>query len=361
MKLLALRLDAAGDVLMCTPALHALSSHGHRVSLLTSASGALAGECVDAIENVDGGDGDGRGDGVSRKRAILRFDAPWMKASAPVAPQAVAEMAAVLKLHRFDGAVIFTSHTQSPLPAALLCQMAGIPLRLAHCRENPYQLLTHWVRDPEPALLRHEVQRQLDLVATLGCHTSERHLRLQVSDKDRAAAGALLSEAGLAEGQRFILLHPGASAPSRRYPARHWHALVRMLPTRLARPLVIAGGADDQALAAALCVTEPRCINVAGKTSFGMLAALVARASVLIACNSAPAHIAAALRTPVVDLYALTNLQHMPWLVDCRVLFQPVPCAGCLQSTCPQPHHACLEQVSPERVLQAVHELLAHR
>ncbi len=372
MKLLALRLDAAGDVLMCTPALHALASHGHRVSLLTSASGALAGECVDAIDAVDGGDdGDGDGgvggdggnggEGVGGKRAILRFDAPWMKASAPAAPHAVAKMAAVLQSHCFDGAVIFTSHTQSPLPAALLCQMAGIPLRLAHCRENPYQLLTHWVRDPEPALFRHEVQRQLDLVATLGCHTSERHLRLRVSDKDHAAAIALLHAVGLAEGQPFILLHPGASAPSRRYPARHWHALVLLLATHFARPVVIAGGADDAALAAALCATGPGCINVAGQTSFGVLAALVARASVLVACNSAPAHIAAALRTPVVDLYALTNLQHMPWLVDCRVLFQPVPCAGCLQSTCPQPHHACLEQVGPERVLQAVQELLVRR
>ena len=349
MKLLALRLDAAGDVLMCTPALHALASHGHRVSLLTSASGALAGECVDAIDGVDG------------KRSVLRFDAPWMKASSPVAPQAVAEMAAALKAHCFDGAVIFTSHTQSPLPAALLCQMAGIPLRLAHCRENPYQLLTHWVRDPEPVQFRHEVQRQLDLVATLGCHTKERHLRLTVSDEDERAATALLRKAGLAKGQPFILLHPGASAPSRRYPARHWHALVPMLAQRLAWPVVIAGGTDEQALAMALSATDPRCINVTGKTSFGMLAALVAHAGVLVACNSAPAHIAAALHTPVVDLYALTNLQHMPWLADCRVLFQPVPCAGCLQSTCPQPHHACLEQVSPERVLQAVQELLAHR
>ncbi len=349
MKLLALRLDAAGDVLMCTPALHALASHGHRVSLLTSASGALAGECVDAIEDVDG------------KRAILRFDAPWMKASSPVAPQAVAKMAATLKAHGFDGAVIFTSHTQSPLPAALLCQMAGIPLRLGHCRENPYQLLTHWVRDPEPALFRHEVQRQLDLVATLGCHTGERHLRLQLNDKDHAQAVELLRKAGLTEDQPFILLHPGASAPSRRYPARHWHALVTLLSTQLAWPVVIAGGDDEQALAMELCASAPRCINVAGQTSFGTLSALVARARVLVACNSAPAHIAAALRTPVVDLYALTNLQHMPWLVDCRVLFQPVPCAGCLQSTCPQPHHACLEQVSPERVLQAVQELLAGR
>ena len=98
-----------------------------------------------------------------------------------------------------------------------------------------------------------------------------------------------------------------------------------------------------------------------GLAIFGSLAALIARARVLIACNSAPAHIAAATRTPVVVLYALTNLQHTPWQVDSRVLFQTVSCAGCLQSICPRQHHACLAQVHPERVLQAVQELLALR
>ena len=69
----------------------------------------------------------------------------------------------------FDAAIIFTTATQSALPAALLCRIAGIPVRLAHCRENPYALLSHWVRDPdvpEPGM-RHKVQRQLDLLQAL--------------------------------------------------------------------------------------------------------------------------------------------------------------------------------------------------
>lgn len=349
MKLLALRLDAAGDVLMCSPALHALAGHGHRVSLLTSTAGAPAGQGIAAIERVDG------------VRSILCFDAPWMKASAPCAAQAVASAVELLQTRQFDGAVIFTSHTQSPLPAALLCQMAGIPLRLAHCRENPYQLLTHWVREAEPDKYRHEVQRQLDLVAALGCHIEDTRLRLEISNEDRAAANALLRHAGIADDERYLLLHPGASAPSRRYPVQRWHQLLPMLAARIGLPVVLAGGPGELALTASLQAADPRCVDLAGKTGFGMLAALVARASVLIACNSAPAHIAAATSTPVVDLYALTNLQHMPWQAHSRVLFQPVLCAGCLQSICPQPHHACLAQVSPQRVVQAVQELLARR
>ena len=349
MKLLAVRLDAAGDVLMCSPALHALAGHGHQLTLLTSSAGARAGACIAALACMDG------------MRSVMRFDAPWMKASARCEPEAVPAMAAMLRDAGFDGAVIFTSHTQSPLPAALLCQMAGIPLRLAHCRENPYQLLTHWVRDPEPGIFRHEVQRQLDLVATLGCDSADPRLRIEISADHRAAADALLRTHGLTEDDSFLLLHPGASAPSRRYPAQRWHQLVPLLSTHIPLPVVIAGDDDELALATSLCAATPGCIGLAGQTDFGVLAALIARARLLVACNSAPAHIAAATGTPVVDLYALTNLQHMPWQVAHRVLFHNVPCAGCLQSRCPQPGHPCLAQLSAERVLRAVQELLADR
>ncbi|WP_338761922.1 glycosyltransferase family 9 protein [Massilia sp. METH4] len=74
--------------------------------------------------------------------------------------------------------------------------------------------------------------------------------------------------------------------------------------------------------------------------------------------NSRPAHISAALGTPVVDLYALTNPQHTPWQVPNRVLFHDVPCRNCYSSVCREGHHACLAQVKPEQVVAALLELL---
>jgi ADP-heptose:LPS heptosyltransferase len=68
--------------------------------------------------------------------------------------------------------------------------------------------------------------------------------------------------------------------------------------------------------------------------------------------------VAAAVGTPVVDLYALTNPQHTPWKVRNRVLFQDVPCRFCFKSSCPQGHHACLTGVRPEWVVEAVKSLL---
>lgn len=340
MRLLAVRLDAAGDVLMCSPALRALHEAGHHVTLLTSAAGALAGERIDAVDALD------------------IWAAPWMKASATTEPDCIPAMAMRLRERSFDGAVIFCSYSQSPLPAAMLCQMAGIPMRVAYCRENPYQLLTHWVKESEPEHQhRHEVQRQLDLVTRLGCHPSSTRLSIRIDEHDRTRAADALRSTGIDPGKPWILLHPGASAPSRRYPARGWRRVAQLLENDIGLPFAFAGATQELPLLREI-IGDARWASVAGKLDFGALAALVSLASVLVACNSAPAHLAAATGTPVADLYALTNPQHAPWQVRQRLLFQLVPCRNCYQSVCPQVHHACLDDIRAEQVIDAVTDLL---
>ena len=80
--------------------------------------------------------------------------------------------------------------------------------------------------------------------------------------------------------------------------------------------------------------------------------------ALLVANNTGPVHIAAALGTPVVDIYALTNPQHAPWKVPHRVVYHDVPCRFCYRSVCPQTHHNCLHLLDPQRVARAARELL---
>ncbi|MDQ5852190.1 MAG: glycosyltransferase family 9 protein, partial [Chloroflexota bacterium] len=98
--------------------------------------------------------------------------------------------------------------------------------------------------------------------------------------------------------------------------------------------------------------------SLAGKLSLPELAALIEQAPLLLSNNTGPVHIAAAVGTPVVDLYALTNPQHIPWMVPQRVLFHDVPCKYCYKSVCPEGHHNCLRLVTPQSVVQAVRALL---
>lgn len=343
-RILAVRLDNLGDVLMTTPALRALreSAPGRHVTLLASAAGAAVAPFVPEIDDC------------------VVATGPWMP-GADKDPQALADTIEQLRAGRYDAAVIFTVYSQSPLPAALLCWLAGIPLRLAHCRENPYQLLSDWIIDPEPhEVLRHEVRRQLDLVAAVGCATADERLSFALPAGDRLRAMARLRAAGIDPDGGWIVAHPGASAASRRYPAEQFACALEALQAQApALPVVLTGEAHERELVEAVRrrVGTP-VTSLAGELELGELAAVIASAALLIANNTGPVHIAAALGTPVVDLYALTNPQHAPWQVPARVLYHDVPCRFCYRSVCPQGHHDCLRLLAPARVARAAHELL---
>lgn len=102
-------------------------------------------------------------------------------------------------------------------------------------------------------------------------------------------------------------------------------------------------------------------VSLSGRLGLGGLGALIEGADLLLTNNTGPAHIAAALGTPVVDLYALTHPQQTPWRVPARVISHPVECRDCLKSVCPQQHHACLHRIDAGRVVGAALELLAER
>ncbi len=343
-RVLCVRLDTLGDVLMTTPAIRAVkeSRPGRRVDLLTASRGAAAARLVPEIDRV------------------VVYDAPWMKAT-PLRASSQPEyaMAGQLRQEGYDAAIIFSVYSQNPLPAAMLCYLAGIPLRLAHCHENPYQLLSPWVPDPEPAdLVRHEVRRQLDLVAAVGYRTDDEHLSVLIPPGARERVTALLAELGLDRLRPWLVIHPGASAPSRRYAPRSFARVARGLCLDHGFQVLFTGqGAEQELVAGIQAAAQVPTLSLVDRLDLGELVALIALAPLLISNNSGPVHIAAGVGTPVVDLYALTNPQHTPWAVPHRLLNHDVPCKYCYKSICPQGHHHCLALVTPGAVVEATLDL----
>jgi lipopolysaccharide heptosyltransferase II len=342
---LCVRLDTIGDVLMCGPAMRALHERA-RVTLLTSPSGAAIAQLMPEVDET------------------IVYPAPWMKGEGiRTEVQRLADQGREsierLREHSFDAAVIFTVYSQSALPAALLCLLAGIPLRLAHSREKPYALLTDWVPEPEPdRLLRHEVRRQLDLVATVGARTTAEELRLRIPRGAQVRAARRLAAAGL-EGQRWVAVHLGGTAPARRYPPELLAQACAALAHEHDVRLVFTGDSGDrQAVNDVRVHAGVDSLSLAGELDLGELAAVLESAAVLVCGNTGPVHLAAAVGTPVVDLYALTNPQHTPWGVPSRVLFRDVPCRWCYSSVCPEGHHRCLRGVAPNDVARAAVDLL---
>jgi lipopolysaccharide heptosyltransferase II len=347
-RLLCIRLDSLGDVLMMTPAIRALRSGapGRQIALLTSPSGAAVARLIPEIDDV------------------LVYEAPWVKSTPHRADSALDQgLIRRLQARRFDAAVIFTTFSQSPLPAALLCYLAEIPLRLAHCREQVYGLLTDRVPDPEPeGGIRHEVRRQLDLVAEVGARTDDERLSLSTSGRAGDAVRLALRERGLEADRPWAVLHPGSTAASRRYPPELFAEAVRRLIVEHRWQIVTTGSEDERDLVREIGRRAGvPILDLTGMLHLPELVALIGDAPVLITNNTGPSHIAAAVGTPVVCLYALTNPQHTPWMVPSRVLSQDVPCRWCYRSVCPEGHHACLRGVPPDAVVTAALELAALR
>jgi lipopolysaccharide heptosyltransferase II len=344
-SVLAVRLDGMGDLLMTTPALRALKEAlpSRRLSLLTSPQGAAIGRELPFVDDV------------------IVFDAPWVKSGA-AEPSAGATTALIRRLreHAYDAAIVFTVYSQSALPAAMLLYQAGVPLRAAHCRENPYALLTHWQPDPDRdphAGVRHEVERQNDLVASLGIDIVRTHLQFPVRADAKRSMRAKALAAGISPRKPWLVVHPGATAASRRYPVASLGLAIAALAETGRWQIVIAGGGTDVAAAEKLAARAPGAVSLAGALGIGELAALLQAAEAVVCNNSVAAHLCAAVGTPVVDLYALTNPQHTPWQVLHRTLSHDVSCRYCLKSSCPLGHHRCLAGVEPDAIVEAVTDL----
>ena len=315
-RLLVVRPDNLGDVLMTGPAIAALRAAAPRarIDLLASPAGATA---APLLRDVDG---------------VVVASVSWQRLGAHPHP-GDDELVAELRARRHDAAVVLTSFSQSPWPAGVVCREAGIPVRAGLSKEFGGAALTHWVPSPDDDL--HQVDRMQHLLARLGVAPAPPELRADVPAAGRAAARAVLDPLGLADRPHAVLL-PGASCPSRRYPPDRFRAVARDL-AGAGLPVVVCGPAGERGLVTAVAGDKPGVHAVVGELDVPGLAGLLAGAAVVVANNSGGAHLADAVGTPVVVLFAGTELveQYRPRSVPAVVLNVPTPCAPCRQLRCP--------------------------
>ena len=325
---LAVRLDNDGDVLLAGPAIRALAAGADRVSLLHGPRGRRAAALLPGVD------------------ATLEWRAPWIDPEPEPVDRAdidaLVERLAALRAH---AAVIFGSFHQSPLPTALLLRMAGIPFVAATSVEYPGALLDvrHRISDDV-----HEVERALDLAAAAGFPLPP--------DDD---AGLRVLAAPPPGHEVDVVVHPGASVPARAWAPERNAALVDAL-VAAGRHVTVTGGPDEAALTARVAGPPRQAVrDVGGRTTLPELAGVLAAARVVVVGNTGPAHLAAAVGTPVVSLFAPTvpAVRWRPWRVPHALLYVDVPCAGCRARTCPVPGHPCLGGVAVADVADAVERL----
>lgn len=328
--ILAVRQDSLGDVLLAGPALRALATGEGPLTLLCGPRGEAAARLLPGVDEV------------------LVHLAPWIDPEPPpLDAGACRDLVEAVARREPAEAVIFISFHQSPLPTAMLLRLAGVPRIAAISVDYPGSLLDlrHRVSDDI-----HEVDRALSLAEAAG------H-RLPPGDPPRLRVRE--TQPPPLPDEPFVVVHPGASVPARTWAPDSWSALVEVLCERGHR-VVVTGSAAETELTLRVTGGRRGVLDLGGCCDFGELAAVLAHAEAVAVANTGPAHLAAAVGTPVASLFAPTVpwVRWRPWGVPHELLSRDVPCAGCRATACPVPDHPCLD-VEPAAVADALERLAA--
>ena len=337
-RILIVRTDRIGDVLLSTPAIKALrDAYPHAfMSMIVS---PYAKEIVEGNPYLD---------------EVLIYDKDkkhknWMASKA---------FAAELKKKQFDLAVIL--HPTNRMH--LVTFFAGIPKRVGYDRKMGF-LLTDKVKHTKHLGQKHEAEYALDLARHLGIEPKNKDLYMPLKKDSEIWADSLLKENGITQNNRLIVINPTASCPSKIWPAQSFAELANRLILEYQAKIALISSAKDATLAQSVMRNiNSLVIDLAGKTSISQLASLLKRAQLFISNDSGPVHIASAVGTPVISIFGRNQkgLGPQRWgPVGKRDIFlhKPAGCIECLAHNCVK-EFACLKAINVDDVLKAVDSIL---
>ena len=241
------------------------------------------------------------------------------------------------------------------LKFALIPWLAGIARRVGYVGEMRYGLLN--------VLHRHDKKSPLPMVQFYAALSGDRariDVPRPVLSVSKIQIDAVLASTGLANTARLIVFAPGAEFGSaKRWPTTHFAQLALTIAQQdpTAR-IVILGSAKDREVGEEIVALASAVINLAGATALADAIALIAHADCIVSNDSGLLHIASALNRNIVAIYGPTDPLHAPPFSDASAsLFLGLDCAPCRQRECPLGHHRCMQDLSPQRVLQAMQSL----
>lgn len=339
-RILVVRTDRIGDVVLSTPVLKALRQNypQSHIAIMVSPYARELVEDNPYLDEVIVYDKD------KKDKGLFGF---W-------------RLVTVLKNKKFDLAIVL--HTKKR--TNLITFLADIPRRIGYHNEKFGFLLTDKINDTRAQGVRHEIDYCLDVLRKLGLEVKDRTPVLNVKSEQSQEAQAILREAGIGEKDRIAAIHPGASCVSKRWLKERFVVLANRLVEDYGLKIVlVAYGIEDAAIADDIARNcRYGIVNLAGKTSLSQLAGVLKRCAIFISNDSGPVHIASAVGTPVVSIFGRNQagLSPVRWgpvgKLD-RYVHKEVGCSVCLAHKCAIGFD-CLKAVTVEDVLKAVDDIL---
>ncbi|MDD3344952.1 MAG: lipopolysaccharide heptosyltransferase II [Candidatus Omnitrophica bacterium] len=338
-RMLITRTDRIGDVLLSTPAIKALRLKYPQAYIAMMVS-PYARDIVEGNPYLD---------------EVIIYDKDlkhrsWIRSF---------KFAGYLRKKKFDLAVILHPANR----VHILAFLAGIPRRLGYDRKFGFLNNLKKAHTKQQGL-KHEAEYSLELLETLGIKGRARDLYMPIREESERWAEKLLEDSGIKSTDKLLALNPGASCPSKIWPAERFAQVAEELARRHNFKVLVLSGPKDSSLAQEVCAkTGCGALDLSGRTSVSQMASVLKRCSLFISNDSGPVHIASALGTPVISIFGrnqpgLSPFRWGPLGEKDRYLHKNAGCVECLAHNC-EKGFACLKMIGVKDVLSEAEKILA--
>ena len=265
-----------------------------------------------------------------------------------------------LRRKKFDIALILhpTKRTH------LLVSLAGIPETIGYNKKWGF-LLTTRIPHKKHYGLKHEIDYTLDILRYTGLEPKDRTLYMPVNSHSEKKVDELFKEEGIKKGEIGVAINPGASCVSKRWGPEKFAKVAQGLIEKYgAKVIVVSGGQDKELGDKVSSLLRENCINLSGKTTVADVASLLRRVKLFISNDSGPVHIACAVGTPVIAIFGRSDRGLSPkrWGPTGKsdiILHKDVGCIECFAHNCKKGFH-CLEAITVDEVLTAADKVLGN-
>ncbi len=266
-----------------------------------------------------------------------------------------------LRRKKFDLAIILHPKNSTHLISFL----AGIPKRVGYDKKLG-GLLTTKIPHTKQFGLKHEIDYTLNVLRYLGIEPKDRGLYVPLNKKSEEKIAGIFNRNGVSGNDMVVTIHPGASCPSRRWNLKSFAKVADTLANKYGAKIVIMAGSEDKIFGdkvAEHMTTNP--LNLSAKTSVSDLASILKRSNLFISNDSGPVHIACAVGTPTISIFGrndrgLSPMRWGPVGKNDAALHKDVDCEICLAHNCRR-GFKCLDAISVEEVLAAADRILGQK
>ena len=262
------------------------------------------------------------------------------------------EIASRLRKEKFDRGYLLTNSFSS----ALLFRLGGVRERVGFRGHFRSGLLTHAL--PPLGITRHQAEKYAFLLT--GNIPEPLQPEIFLTEEERSWAKEVLKQHKITNRTRIGFAFGAAYGSAKRWPPERYAETARRCITDLGAKVLLFGGEKEAEAAVGLVEQVGKgCLNFAGQTGLRELFALIERCRVLVCNDSGLMHVATALETPVIALFGPTDpIETGPLGTGNRIVSQDLDCAPCLKRECPLGHHACMELIQVNTIIEEIATLL---